>query len=447
VQDFAFPADIPGWLTPLEGATLAALAAGRDVLEIGSWQGRSTVCLARPAKHVTAVDHFRGDAGTGPADGTEAAFRANLDRYGVAGKVTVHACDAAAAPLADAAFDLAFVDGAHDYASVARDLAIAARCVRPGGVIACHDWNYPEVRRAAADVLGWGENDPRAVTADSLHARAYKPKPVPKVFLGVPHRDDLCSGLVTGVLEAAKDRTYSIERIELHSTSLLALCFNTLWCKALNDRAAMGLTHFVMHHADIAPAAGWLAALLAELETSGADLVSCVVPIKDPRGLSSTAVMDPDSKVMRRLTLAECLRLPRTFSAADAVALWPEWDQGRPYWLLCNTGLWVCDFTKPWVEGVCFSVRDKIVKGDDGLFRAMAFSEDWAASVDLQKMGLRLRATNAVKLTHAGYITFPNSEPWGTWQTDQAKDERFDAPPVADLFPVPHVEPASPVAV
>jgi SAM-dependent methyltransferase len=38
------------------------------------------------------------------------------------------------------AFDLVFVDGSHLHADVASDLAIAARLLRPGGILAGHDF-------------------------------------------------------------------------------------------------------------------------------------------------------------------------------------------------------------------------------------------------------------------------------------------------------------------
>ncbi|MEM7267929.1 MAG: class I SAM-dependent methyltransferase [Pseudomonadota bacterium] len=41
---------------------------------------------------------------------------------------------------ADDYFDWVYVDGAHDYASVKEDLALCARVVKPGGVIAGHDY-------------------------------------------------------------------------------------------------------------------------------------------------------------------------------------------------------------------------------------------------------------------------------------------------------------------
>lgn len=43
-------------------------------------------------------------------------------------------------------FDLVFIDAAHDTESVERHTRIALQAVRPGGVIAWHDWHWESVR-------------------------------------------------------------------------------------------------------------------------------------------------------------------------------------------------------------------------------------------------------------------------------------------------------------
>jgi hypothetical protein len=135
----AFPRDIEGWLHPDEGKALAALAAGKRVLEIGSYCGLSTVCMARTAEHVTAVDYFDGRDTPVPGD-TLPAFTANLSRYGVADKVTAcHPGDT----LPRDSYDLVFIDGAHDAESVAADVDRALSVLADGGLIAFHDYKHP----------------------------------------------------------------------------------------------------------------------------------------------------------------------------------------------------------------------------------------------------------------------------------------------------------------
>lgn len=52
--------EIRGWLHDDEKLELRRLATGQRVVEFGSYCGKSTVCMARVATHVTAVDTFRG---------------------------------------------------------------------------------------------------------------------------------------------------------------------------------------------------------------------------------------------------------------------------------------------------------------------------------------------------------------------------------------------------
>jgi predicted O-methyltransferase YrrM len=151
------PVDLPeGWLSSAEARALQNLAQGRLVLEIGSWLGRSTVALAQVADHVVAVDHHHGSAEhrfpTGEEADTLRGFIGNLERYGVRNKVTVCVMDAARLPrlFREDAFDLVFVDGAHDFGSALRDGLTALKLVkmRSVGVVAFHDYNFPDVRSA-----------------------------------------------------------------------------------------------------------------------------------------------------------------------------------------------------------------------------------------------------------------------------------------------------------
>lgn len=148
----AFPHEISGWLLPREGKTLADLATGKQVLEIGSYCGRSTVCLARTAEHVTAVDYFDG-RGTPSPQNTLPTFKENLKRYGVSDKVSIVHPDAEIPALS---YDLAFIDGAHDYESVTRDVNKAREVLAPDGLIVFHDYKepyHPGIEQVVDDLL------------------------------------------------------------------------------------------------------------------------------------------------------------------------------------------------------------------------------------------------------------------------------------------------------
>lgn len=133
----AFPYDILGWLLPEEGAKLAELATGKRVLEIGSFCGLSTVCMARTAEHVTAIDYFDG-RGTSVRGDCRPLFDESLRRHGVTDKVT--ACHPEAELPFDE-YDLVFIDGAHDVGSVRADIKRALSVVASDGLVVFHDYS------------------------------------------------------------------------------------------------------------------------------------------------------------------------------------------------------------------------------------------------------------------------------------------------------------------
>lgn len=135
----SFPWEIDGWLHPEEGKSLAELCRGKRVLEIGSYCGLSTVCIARTAKHVTAVDYFDGRGTPLPQD-TEERFRQNITRYGLQDKVAISHPEDALPGM----YDVAFIDGAHDYESVLADIEKARSVLTPGGLLLFHDYAQGE---------------------------------------------------------------------------------------------------------------------------------------------------------------------------------------------------------------------------------------------------------------------------------------------------------------
>jgi hypothetical protein len=140
---FRFPSDVDGWLSYDEGLALSKLANGKDVLEIGSYCGRSTICMAQTANRVVAVDPFDGRGTPRMNHSTLESFKNNIERYGVAGKVDtlVGTADEALTEFDHyVPFDLVFIDGAHDADSVRNDISHARRLLKPDGLLAFHDY-------------------------------------------------------------------------------------------------------------------------------------------------------------------------------------------------------------------------------------------------------------------------------------------------------------------
>lgn len=191
-------------------------------------------------------------------------------------------------------------------------------------------------------------------------------------------------------------------------SSALGNCFNRLWAAALNARTqGMPITHFAMLHADIAPEEGWLDKMLAIMETTGADVLSAIVPIKSNDGLTSTALDTGTEWRVHRFTMKQVYKMEPTFTHPK---------------LLLNTGLMLVDFRKPWIEKIHFTIRDGMVK-ENGVFRPVMMSEDWGFSRDAVRLGAKLFATREVKVEHVGRSVYTNSRPWGLMEVDTINGE------------------------
>ncbi len=146
---------LPGWLEPAEGELLQSLARDKAVLEIGSYKGRSTVCLAAVAKVVHAIDWGRGDRWVLTDIWVTKDLLDNLREHEALDRVILHVGKTAQVGplLAAGLFDLVFVDAAHDEESVVIDTALALRVLKPGGVLVFHDWGDPGVKAGAAKAM------------------------------------------------------------------------------------------------------------------------------------------------------------------------------------------------------------------------------------------------------------------------------------------------------
>jgi predicted O-methyltransferase YrrM len=146
-------AGIEGWLTDAQARRLwdaaRALPATGQVVEIGSYRGRSTVVLARATEaRVVAIDpHAGNDRGpqeiegyASEAESDHEAFLANLERAGVGGRVQhVRRFSTDAHTEVDGPIDLLYVDGAHRYRPARDDIRDWGARVAPGGSMLIHD--------------------------------------------------------------------------------------------------------------------------------------------------------------------------------------------------------------------------------------------------------------------------------------------------------------------
>lgn len=135
--------DIPTAMTEAEALALRELARGKQVLEVGSWYGFSTVLMAQVADLVVAVDWHQGDRHVAPGNTLE-PFLANLRRYGVSANVlpVVARWDSGEVMRSLAwAYDLVFLDADHGEEEVLGQLE---RFGRRAIALAVHDWGVDQ---------------------------------------------------------------------------------------------------------------------------------------------------------------------------------------------------------------------------------------------------------------------------------------------------------------
>ena len=147
--------DIPGWMD-FEDFFAAMVAQGKDgdlFVEVGAHKGRSAAYLLEqiaasgkaidveaierdPAIFAELVENLRG------ARGLLLRNIASLD---------------AAADFPDGSLAFVFIDADHSYAAVCADISAWLPKVKPGGVLAGHDYSatdWPHCFRAVNDTLG-----------------------------------------------------------------------------------------------------------------------------------------------------------------------------------------------------------------------------------------------------------------------------------------------------
>jgi len=139
----------------------SALPEDAQVVEVGSWMGASTCFLAGGLRgagaRIHAVDNFQGLSTCGEdaawydrhfrrlgRKGTLEIFRENLAALGFTTRIEPFVGDSVAAVQAWAAkrgtIDLVFIDGDHSYEACQADIAGWSPFLKPGGIIAFHDF-------------------------------------------------------------------------------------------------------------------------------------------------------------------------------------------------------------------------------------------------------------------------------------------------------------------
>jgi len=132
-------------------------ARHKIIVELGSWLGRSTRALADNCDGIVyAIDDWYGPRNQ---DVTEAKRETCFEEFkrNMAGtKAIVKPMRFKHEALRDWKYeapDMVFIDGAHDYESVKRDLSFWLAHAAPGALLSGHDGNYLTVAQAVYELL------------------------------------------------------------------------------------------------------------------------------------------------------------------------------------------------------------------------------------------------------------------------------------------------------
>jgi len=154
-------ASIEGWMSISELEWLAEQASQhKRIVELGSCFGRSTRALADNTKGtIFAVDNWQGppelDWSPEKQALIEPEFRKNLADHIAAKRVEVVNANHGNIPayLRIAEPDMVFIDGAHDFNSVERDIRAWEETIQPHGLLCGHDFDRESVRTVVKKLL------------------------------------------------------------------------------------------------------------------------------------------------------------------------------------------------------------------------------------------------------------------------------------------------------
>jgi tetratricopeptide (TPR) repeat protein len=153
---------VDGRIAPEEARLLYLLARDGEgqgkIIEIGSYQGYSTIWLASGSKEggreeVYAIDpHNMEDHGYNEGIFKNNIKEAEIDDY----VVPIVATSAEAEKGWDEPIRLLFIDGAHDYENARNDFTLWESHLIPNGIVACHDYlsmSCPGVTRVVKEFI------------------------------------------------------------------------------------------------------------------------------------------------------------------------------------------------------------------------------------------------------------------------------------------------------
>ena len=119
-------------------------------VEVGTQRGlfAKVLCDTCPSLHLTCVDPWQAYS-SHPQEQQDGFYQTTVERLAGCNVTLVRKRSLdAATTFADASLDFVYVDGAHDFDNAAQDIIQWSAKVKPGGIVAVHDFDLTDVRCA-----------------------------------------------------------------------------------------------------------------------------------------------------------------------------------------------------------------------------------------------------------------------------------------------------------
>ena len=135
---------VKGWIFDEEAKFLKEFCKDKDVLEVGSYMGKSTVCIASVANSIVAVDTFKYIGESVPQSifpttiipflKNTVTFNNIITVIGKSVEVSKH--------IKDYSKDIIFIDASHEYKDVKDDIRVWKSKLKKGGYMLFHDYSH-----------------------------------------------------------------------------------------------------------------------------------------------------------------------------------------------------------------------------------------------------------------------------------------------------------------
>jgi len=155
-----------------------ALFGNKEIsaVEIGTHTGRNAESMVKHINNLgslTLIDLWKAYSDFPIQEWQDQDYQIVLDKFKNNSKVKVIRDDSSrsASRFEDASFDFVYIDAAHDYESVKKDVLAWLPKVKKGGIIAGHDYLYyatPDVKQAVDEIFGV-ENVHNGKNFNSIH--------------------------------------------------------------------------------------------------------------------------------------------------------------------------------------------------------------------------------------------------------------------------------------